>query len=161
MGNKHLMGDLVNLMGSKLKLNCFRLSLTLKKRMKIQTRASDPLKSEEETDPDEDDDYLDDLPEAKDLASKKPRASVSAEAFGAWNQRKKFEAKTYPKTKEQELAIREKLENAFMFKNLDASEKEIVIAAMEEKVTEPKEVVIKEGDEGDCLFVVSQGTLQC
>jgi cAMP-dependent protein kinase regulator len=101
------------------------------------------------------------LPEAKDLASKKPRASVSAEAFGAWNQRKKFEAKTYPKTKEQELAIREKLENAFMFKNLDASEKEIVIAAMEEKVTEPKEVVIKEGDEGDCLFVVSQGTLQC
>lgn len=42
MGNKHLMGDLVNLMGSKLKLNCFRLSLTLKKRMKIQTRASDP-----------------------------------------------------------------------------------------------------------------------
>lgn len=48
-----------------------------------------------------------------------------------------------------------------MFKSLDETEKDIVIAAMEEKVTEPKEVVIKEGDEGDCLYVVGQGTLQC
>jgi len=43
---------------------------------------------------------------------------------------------------------------AFMFKYLDEEEKDIIIAAMEEKVTEPKECVIKEGDEGDCLYVV-------
>lgn len=84
---------------------------------------------------------------------------MSAEAFGTWNQRKGFEPKNYPKTKEQETAIRDKLNNAFMFASLDEGEKDIVIAAMEEKVTEPKEVVIKEGDEGDCLYVVGQGTL--
>lgn len=43
---------------------------------------------------------------------------------------------------------------AFMFSALAEDEKRIVIDAMEEKTTEPKEVVIKEGDEGDCLFVV-------
>lgn len=48
---------------------------------------------------------------------------------------------------------------AFMFQALSEEEKDIVIAAMQEKVTEPKECVIKEGDEGDCLFVVGQGTL--
>lgn len=48
-----------------------------------------------------------------------------------------------------------------MFKSLGEDEKDIVISAMEEKITEPKEVVIKEGDEGDCLYVVGQGTLQC
>jgi cAMP-dependent protein kinase regulator len=32
---------------------------------------------------------------------------------------------------------------------------------MEEKVTETKEHVIKEGEEGDCLYVVGSGTLLC
>lgn len=32
---------------------------------------------------------------------------------------------------------------------------------MEEKKTFKKEVVIKEGDEGDCLYVVATGTLSC
>jgi len=48
-----------------------------------------------------------------------------------------------------------------MFSALDENEKDIVIAAMEEKITETKETVIKEGEEGDCLFVVGSGTLLC
>jgi len=43
------------------------------------------LGSHEETDPDEDDDYMDDLPDLKAKSLAKPRASISAEAFGAWN----------------------------------------------------------------------------
>lgn len=50
---------------------------------------------------------------------------------------------------------------AFMFSALDENEKNIVIAAMEEKITETKEKVICEGDEGDCLYVVGSGTLLC
>jgi cAMP-dependent protein kinase regulator len=48
-----------------------------------------------------------------------------------------------------------------MFSALDENEKDIVIAAMEEKITETKEHVINEGDEGDCLYVVGSGTLLC
>ena len=48
-----------------------------------------------------------------------------------------------------------------MFSGLDEAEKLIVVDAMEEKKTFKNEVVIKEGDEGDCLFVVSSGTLSC
>lgn len=47
--------------------------------------------SEMETDEDDEDDYVDVLPE--DLAKKKakgPRASVSAEAFGAFNKKEDF-----------------------------------------------------------------------
>lgn len=50
---------------------------------------------------------------------------------------------------------------AFMFSALDEQEKNIVISAMEEKITETKEKVISEGDEGDCLYVVGSGTLLC
>ena len=50
---------------------------------------------------------------------------------------------------------------SFMFSSLDENEKNIVIAAMEEKLTEPKEKIIIEGQEGDCVYVVGSGTLQC
>lgn len=43
---------------------------------------------------------------------------------------------------------------AFMFSALDEKEKDIVIDAMEERKVEMNEVVIQEGDQGDCLYVV-------
>ena len=55
----------------------------------------------------------------------------------------------------------DKIQKSFMFSGLDQSEKEIVVNAMEEKKTFKKETVIKEGDEGDCLYVVASGTLSC
>ena len=50
---------------------------------------------------------------------------------------------------------------AFMFSALDEKEKDIVIDAMEERKVEMNEVVIQEGDQGDCLYVVGSGTLFC
>jgi cAMP-dependent protein kinase regulator len=91
----------------------------------------------------------------------KPRASVSAEAFGSWNKQKAFEPKKFEKTPEQESAIRDKLNMAFMFSALDEKEKDIVIAAMQERVAQAKEHIIDQGDEGDCLYVIGQGTLIC
>jgi hypothetical protein len=58
---------------------------------------------------------MDDLPDVKANKGRGPRGSVSAEAFGAWNQRKAYETKVYPKTVESEVAIREKLNMCFMF----------------------------------------------
>lgn len=48
-----------------------------------------------------------------------------------------------------------------MFSGLDESEKQIVVDAMQEQNAITGEVVIKEGDEGDSLYVVGSGTLTC
>jgi cAMP-dependent protein kinase regulator len=65
------------------------------------------------------------------------------------------------KTPQQEVAIYEKLNLSFMFRELDEADKKIVVAAMEEKIVIAREKVISEGDEGDCLYVVGSGTLLC
>ena len=52
---------------------------------------------------DGDDDYVDDLPVEtnSNLKARGPRASVSAEAFGAWNKKSAFEPKVFEKSPEQ------------------------------------------------------------
>ena len=65
------------------------------------------------------------------------------------------------KTNEVKMALRKKLEGAFMFNALDESEKEVIINAMSEVQVAINEVVIKQGDQGDCLYVVDQGNLVC
>jgi len=102
------------------------------------------------------------LPE--EIAKKKakgPRSSVSAEAFGQFNKKENFKPRIVPKSKEAKEAIMEKITNSFMFSGLDDKERQIVVDAMEEKKFFKKETVIKEGEEGDCLYVVASGTLTC
>ena len=48
-----------------------------------------------------------------------------------------------------------------MFSGLNESEKVIVVDAMEEKNCFKGEAVIKEGDEGDVLYIIDSGTLSC
>ena len=48
-----------------------------------------------------------------------------------------------------------------MFSSLDEREKNIVIGAMEEKKFNEGEDVIRQGDDGDLLYVVDQGALDC
>lgn len=117
--------------------------------------------SEHETDSDDEDDYVDALPLPAAKKNMKPRASVSAEAFGVWNQKGTFKPKVIAKAEDAKQAIREKLNLAFMFSALDESEKDIVIDAMEECKIQVNETVIQEGDQGDCLYVIGSGTLSC
>ena len=91
----------------------------------------------------------------------KPRASVSAEAFGVWNQKGAFTPKVVAKSEEAKQAIREKLNMAFMFSTLNEGDKDIVIGAMEECKIAVNDIVIQEGDQGDCLYVIGSGTLSC
>lgn len=55
----------------------------------------------------------------------------------------------------------EKINKAFMFSGLDEKEKQIVVDAMEERTCYKNEVVIKEGDQGDVLYIIDSGTLSC
>ena len=83
------------------------------------------------------------MPQAKPQAAKRgPRASVSAEAFGVWNQKSAFQPKVIAKSDEAKGQIYEKLNMAFMFSALDDKEKEIVVDAMEEIKVDVNDVVI-------------------
>jgi cAMP-dependent protein kinase regulator len=48
-----------------------------------------------------------------------------------------------------------------MFHALEPKELEIVIDSIEEVKCHPGTVIIKEGDKGDCMYVVEQGTFIC
>ncbi len=50
---------------------------------------------------------------------------------------------------------------AFMFQALDDKDKEIVVNAMDERKAKPGEYIIKQGEEGDDLYVVESGVLSC
>lgn len=48
-----------------------------------------------------------------------------------------------------------------MFNALEEKEFEIVVDSIEEVKVHPHDVIIKEGDEGECMYVVESGTLTC
>ena len=89
---------------------------------------------------------MDALPEPKANARKGPRGSVSAEAFGTWNQKSAFTPKIVVKSDDARKQIYDKLGMAFMFSALDDKEKEIVVNAMEESKVDVNEGVIREGE---------------
>ena len=120
-----------------------------------ESKTKDEAKnSEDETDEDDEDDYCDALPAVVANKHKGPRASVSAEAFGVYNKKGLFVPKVVHKDEAVKKQIADKLNMAFMFSALDDKEKDIVIDAMEEVSIDVNDVIIAEGDTGDCLFVV-------
>ncbi|KAM3131940.1 hypothetical protein pb186bvf_015953 [Paramecium bursaria] len=91
----------------------------------------------------------------------KQRFSVSAEAYGWYNKKENFKPKIIHKTPEQKQRIDQRMMQGFMFNSLDDQEREIVINAMEEKRFNQNEFVIRQGEEGNVLFVVDVGELDC
>ena len=65
-----------------------------------------------------------------------PRASVSSEAYGAFNKKADYKPQVIPKSEDQKARISKRLEQSFMFSALEQKEKKIVIDAMEEKTFE-------------------------
>ena len=58
-------------------------------------------------------------------------------------------------------ALKKRIEQAFMFSALNPEELSIVLDAMQNVKKAAGDQVIREGDEGDCLYVVESGTLSC
>ena len=48
-----------------------------------------------------------------------------------------------------------------MFNALDENELNIVLDAIEEVHVQNGDVVIQEGDQGDCMYVLNTGSLKC
>lgn len=57
--------------------------------------------------------------------------------------------------------IRTLLENSLVFRSLEKDDLNCVINALEEMKSEEKQTIIKEGEEGDMLFIVGSGEYEC
>lgn len=113
---------------------------------------------------DDDDEGMDEIPDAfkkPEAQMGRARQSVSAEAYGQWNQKKAFTPPTYPKTDEQKERLGATLQKAFLFQALDEADLNTVLVAMQEAKFANGEQVITEGDDGDQLFVIEKGTFEC
>ena len=97
----------------------------------------------------------------KKMNEKKMRTAVSAEVYGNYNKKENFKPRFIKKTPEQILRIKNKVLSSFLFSNLDKKDLDIVIGAMDEKKLRPNEIAIQQGDDGDVLYVVESGELEC
>jgi len=108
---------------------------------------------------------VDEIPESfkkPEGQMKAARASVSAEAYGAWNQKKAFTPPVIPKSEEQKKRIKEVLAKSFLFQALEGSDDvSKVVDAMNEKKASKGDRVINQGENGDYLFVIETGSLDC
>ena len=119
--------------------------------------------SEMESDASDEDEYVDDLPEVLvgKAKAKGPRTSVSAEAYGSWNQKGDFTPIVIDKSQEVRDSIRGRLTEAFMFSAVSKDDLEIVIDAMKELKVSAGEKIITEGEDGDVLYVIESGNYKC
>ena len=95
------------------------------------------------------------------LGSKTKKLGVSAEVYGKHNPKKEFIPRVIEKTDEQRKKLENKMGTNFLFSALDTKNKQILIDAMEEKRYTRGEEVIRQGDQGDEMFVVDSGALDC
>lgn len=95
------------------------------------------------------------------LAAKGKRASVSAEAYGKFNVKEDYIPKKILKTNDQRLRILNKMKMSFMFNSLEENDLNKVIDAFEEIKFNAGEYVIKQGDQGNVLYLVESGKLDC
>jgi cAMP-dependent protein kinase regulator len=119
--------------------------------------------SESEDEDKEDQDKVDQIIAAKktNVAAKGQRASVSAEVYGAFNKKEAFVAKVYAKTEEQRNRIISKVTQSFLFNSLEEKDLNTVIDAFVEKTYKPGEAVITQGEQGDVLYLIEKGELDC
>jgi len=117
--------------------------------------------SESEEDDDDDGEPPPGFFERNENQSGKARQSVSAEAYGEWNAKKAFVAPVIAKSDEQKDRLKSVLTKSFLFSTLEDQDMTIVIGAMKEVIAQPKDKVIVQGDQGDFLFVIEAGRLDC
>lgn len=121
-------------------------------------------KEEPEEEEEEEDDECDEIPESfkkPETQMNRARQSVSAEAYGQWNQKKAFTPPKHEKSPDQMDRLNSTLSKSFLFSALEKADMDIILMAMKEMKFDAGMKVINEGDDGDYLFVIEQGTLDC
>lgn len=114
------------------------------------------------SDSEEEDDYYDPKTEPKkQKMNLEGRKGISAESYGQFNVKEQFVPRYIQKNDDQMTKIKVRMMQSFLFCNLEITDVNIVIGAMEEKTFSKGETVIAQGDNGDCLYIVESGELDC
>lgn len=95
------------------------------------------------------------------LAEKGQRAGISAEAFGRFNKKRTFKPRIIKKTDSQKQKIKERCLTSFLFNNFDDLEISTIVDALEEKHYKKDDYIIKQGDNGDNVYIIEKGELIC
>jgi len=103
----------------------------------------------------------DDVDEVPQQTRGTARGSVSAEAYGDWNKKTDFTPPVHAKSDGQKKRIREVLSNSFIFNSLEDRDANVLVDAMQEVKLKRGTRVINQGENGDYLFVVEKGSLNC
>lgn len=118
-------------------------------------------KSMSEDEEDEIDDHIENKVISAKARMTRQREAVSAEVFGTYNPKEAFIPKVIKKSDSQIQRIKARVLQSFLFAALDSKDLKIIIDSMEEKIFKAGSKVIEQGDNGDCLFVVESGELDC
>ena len=125
------------------------------KEMEVSSESDSNISSEEQKKIDEE------MKKRQQKKKKVYRKGVSAEAYGIYNKKKPFVPRVIPKTNEQKENIREKCKQSFLFNSLEGKELQTIIDSFEEKRYKAGQNVITQGEEGDVLYLVDSGDLDC
>lgn len=87
--------------------------------------------------------------------------AISEEVYGCFNRKSDATFREVAKSEESRLLILSLIRNSILFQNLDSSDEEILVKAMEEKSYAGGDVVIREGEAGDMLYIVESGSYDC
>ena len=131
------------------------------KREIVKYRAKDKNNLDFEQSEEEDIVYDMDDENRKVRKNSERRNASSAESYGKFNKKEKFKPRYIQKSDSQITRIKGRILQSFLFNTLEAKDISIVIGAMEEKAFSSGDVVIQQGDEGDCLYIVDSGELDC
>ena len=124
------------------------------KEMEVSSESEEDLSPEEQK-------RIDEEMKKRQQKKKGMRQSVSAEVYGIHNKKEAFVPRVIPKTEEQKKRIVEKCLQSFIFNSLEDNELKTVIDSFEEKKYKAGDYVIKQGEEGDVLYLVDTGELDC
>merc|ERR1712216_404819 len=115
----------------------------------------------EKEESDEEDDTAELPPPPPSNYGARQRTSVSAEAYGKWNERKAFTPPVYEKPEDLKTKIQKVLAESFLFANLEAKDMSVIIDAMQTEGCEKGTRLIEQGDDGDHLYVIEAGQMDC
>jgi cAMP-dependent protein kinase regulator len=89
------------------------------------------------------------------------RISVCAEVYGEFNKKEDFQPPVHNKSKDQIDQIIAKLKKSFLFSHLEQKEQVTIALAMKQVPVSKDDFIIKQGDNGNEVYIVSQGTFEC
>jgi cAMP-dependent protein kinase regulator len=126
-----------------------------------QAKAKGKDQDEEEEEDSDDDDDVADLMDMPPPPVMKKRESVSAEAYGSYNERKAFQKKIVQKDDGQKTRIREVLSSCWMFQKQSEGNINTIVDAMSEKVVQQDVRLVSQGEDGSVMWVIEEGELEC